>query len=53
MNYHAVSKQTARNDLYDLERRGLLERTKIGKQFAWIPPRRDMLEAPEDVASGS
>ncbi|SEH48602.1 Fic family protein [Mycolicibacterium rutilum] len=52
MNYHAVSKQTARNDLYDLERRGLLERTKIGKQFAWIP-RRDMLEAPEDVASGS
>lgn len=37
MNYHAISKQTARNDLYDLEQRGLLERTKIGKQFAWVP----------------
>lgn len=37
MNYHAVSKQTARNDLYELEQRGLLERTKISRQFAWIP----------------
>jgi DeoR/GlpR family transcriptional regulator of sugar metabolism len=36
MNYHAVSKQTARNDLYDLERRGLLERRKISRQFAWV-----------------
>jgi Fic family protein len=52
MNYHAVSKQTARNDLYDLEKRGLLERNKIGKQFAWVP-RRDMLKALEDVASGT
>ena len=48
-DYHAVAKQTARNDLYDLERRGLLERTRIGRQFAWIP-KRDMLktlEAPQ------
>lgn len=52
MNYHAVSKQTARNDLYDLEARGLLERTKIGRQFAWIP-RADMVKALEEVASGS
>ncbi|OLT31215.1 hypothetical protein BJF84_04385 [Rhodococcus sp. CUA-806] len=37
MNYHSVSKQTARNDLYDLERRGLLHRTKISRQFAWVP----------------
>jgi DeoR/GlpR family transcriptional regulator of sugar metabolism len=51
MNYHAVSKQTARNDLYDLEKRGLLERTKIGKQFAWVP-RRAMLKVLEEVASG-
>lgn len=48
MNYHAVSKQTARNDLYDLEERGLLERTKIGRQFAWIP-KSDMLKALEAV----
>ncbi|SIR97918.1 Fic family protein [Williamsia sterculiae] len=37
MNYHAVSKQTARNDLYDLENRGLLERTKQGREFLWFP----------------
>lgn len=42
MNYHGVSKQTARNDLYELERRGLIERTKIGRQFAWVP-RKDIL----------
>ncbi|WP_024794340.1 Fic family protein [Tomitella biformata] len=35
--YHGVSKQTARNDLYELERRELLERTKLGRQFAWVP----------------
>lgn len=52
MNYHGVSKQTARNDLYDLEKRGLLERTKIGKQFAWVPC-PDMRKALEEVASGS
>ncbi|MDQ2638726.1 MAG: Fic family protein [Actinomycetota bacterium] len=51
MNYHGVSKQTARNDLYDLEKRRLLGRTKIGRQFAWVP-RRDMLKALE-VASDS
>lgn len=48
MNYHAVSKQTARNDLYELEKRGLLERTKISRQFAWIP-KIDMLKALEAV----
>ncbi|WGI35741.1 Fic family protein [Mycolicibacterium aubagnense] len=46
MNYHSVSKQTARNDLYDLERRGLLERLKIGRQFAWVP-KSDLLAALE------
>lgn len=46
MNYHAVSKQTARNDLYDLERRGLLKRTKISRQFAWVPE-SDMLKTLE------
>ena len=46
MNYHVVSKQTARNDLYDLERRGLLERTKISRQFAWVP-KSDMLKTLE------
>lgn len=50
MNYHGVSKQTARNDLYDLEKRGLLERTKLGKQFAWVP-RPDMLKALEQLAT--
>lgn len=38
--------------MIDLEKRGLLERMKIGKQFAWVP-RRDMLKALEEVASGS
>ena len=46
MNYHGVSKQTARNDLYDLEKRGLLQRTKIGRQFAWAP-KHDMLRTLE------
>ncbi|MQY22466.1 Fic family protein [Nocardia macrotermitis] len=34
---HGVSDQTARNDLSDLERRGLLIRGKIGKTFTWSP----------------
>jgi len=48
MGYHGVSKQTARNDLYDLEKRGLLLRMKIGRQFAWTP-RPDMLATLEEV----
>jgi Fic family protein len=48
MNYHGVSKQTARNDLYDLEKRGLLKRTKIHRQFAWIP-KGDLLKTLEAV----
>ncbi|WP_198952048.1 Fic family protein [Mycobacterium sp. AT1] len=48
MNYHGVSKQTARNDLYDLEERGLLQRTKVQRQFAWSP-RPDMLKTLERV----
>lgn len=48
MNYQGVSKQTARNDLYDLEKRGFLQRTKIGRQFAWEPT-RGMLETLETV----
>ncbi|WP_222595099.1 Fic family protein [Nocardia ninae] len=34
---HGVSGQTARNDLYDLEKRGLLERFSIGRVYAWSP----------------
>lgn len=34
---HNVSDETARSDLRDLERRGLLKRDKIGKQFYWSP----------------
>lgn len=34
---HGVSGETARQDLMDLERRGLLARFKIGRQFAWSP----------------
>jgi Fic family protein len=49
MNYHVVSKQTARNDLYDLERRGLLRRIKIRRQFAWVP-KDDMLKILEAVS---
>lgn len=47
MNHHSVSKQTARNDLYDLEQRGLLHRTKISRQFAWLPVENliEMLES--------
>lgn len=48
MNYHGVSKQTARNDLYDLEDRGLLQRTKIRRQFAWTP-KSDMLKTLEKM----
>jgi Fic family protein len=34
---HHVSGETARHDLMDLEVRGLLQRFKIGRQFAWAP----------------
>ncbi len=34
---HGVSEETARQDLADLESRGLLIRTKAGKQFVWRP----------------
>lgn len=36
---HRVSIETARQDLMGLEDRGLLERFKVGKQFAWQAPR--------------
>lgn len=45
-NYHGISKQTARNDLYALESRGLLRRSKIGREFVWIPM-PDMLKTLE------
>lgn len=48
MNYHGVSKQTARNDLYGLEERGLLQRTKIRRQYAWNP-KPDMLKTLEQT----
>lgn len=34
---HNVSTETARHDLIDLESRGLLARTKIGRQYVWSP----------------
>ena len=34
---HRVSHETARQDLRDLESRGLLRRTKRGKAFVWVP----------------
>lgn len=34
---HHISGETARHDLMDLEDRGLLERFKVGRQFAWAP----------------
>ena len=34
---HAVSPQTARTDLYDLETRGFLRRIKRGRAFAFLP----------------
>jgi len=34
---HYISGETARHDLMDLESRGLLDRFKIGRQFAWAP----------------
>lgn len=34
---HQVAGETARQDLLDLEDKGLLERFKIGRQFAWAP----------------
>jgi len=41
---HRVSVETARQDLQALERRGMVERFKVSKQFAWRPvpdlPRR-------------
>lgn len=33
---HGVSDETARKDLMQLEDRGLLVRTKVGKRFSWI-----------------
>ena len=35
---HGVSEQAARNDLYELEDRKLLERDKIGREFVWTTP---------------
>ncbi|MFC4123680.1 Fic family protein [Nocardia rhizosphaerae] len=37
MQSHKISDQTARNDLTDLERRGLLDRSKAGRTFVWSP----------------
>lgn len=37
MTSHGVSHQTARNDLSDLEKRGLLQRTKTGRTYTWTP----------------
>ncbi|WAC91155.1 Fic family protein [Mycobacterium sp. Aquia_213] len=35
---HGVSEQAARNDLYELADRKLLERDKIGREFVWTSP---------------
>jgi Fic family protein len=34
---HKVSQETARQDLHDLDKRGLLSRFKVGRHFAWSP----------------
>lgn len=34
---HSTSHETARQDLIDLENRGFLTRSKIGKKFVWTP----------------
>jgi len=34
---HDVVRQTARQDLFDLERQGLLERHNVGRKFVWRP----------------
>ncbi|NEW38189.1 DeoR family transcriptional regulator [Nocardia cyriacigeorgica] len=34
---HKISDQTARNDLVDLENRGLLIRAKAGRSYVWSP----------------
>lgn len=34
---HRASHETARQDLQELERRGLLSKTKRGKAFVWVP----------------
>lgn len=36
---HNVSEETARNDLRDLESRGLLERSKFERHYRWSPAR--------------
>jgi Fic family protein len=46
---HGVVRQTARTDLLGLVRRGLLEKTKIGKAWCFVPARdlEKRLEKPE------
>lgn len=34
---HMISVETARQDLMGLQRRGLLDRVKVGRQFVWVP----------------
>ena len=34
---HHVTGETARQDLMDLERRGLLDKSKLGRRFVWSP----------------
>jgi Fic family protein len=34
---HAVARETARQDLLDLEQRGLLTKQRVGKGFVWTP----------------
>jgi len=36
---HRVTRQSARTDLVDLERRGLLERRVVGRRFEFVPAR--------------
>jgi Fic family protein len=42
-NSHGIVRQTARQDLLDLERRGLLDRQIVGRKFVWRPA-ADLLE---------
>jgi len=34
---HRVVRQSARTDLIDLERRNLLERRRVGRQYVFVP----------------
>lgn len=44
---HNIVRQTARQDLFELERRGLLRRETVGKKFVWRPDERLLQKLPQ------